>query len=269
MHTTVPGLLANRPASPSPPSNTRRKRDFTESDDEIVPASSTAPPQQQLSPVDDQQRPATQPRKQRRLGPSPPTVQRGGTLPTQPHADLLAELQPKYHLATATVISSSKIKDKVTAVLTHLGRVDLFSAESRPGVMMLHARAGDAGKMLTVMEVAKRRMGDAGTAWYQYNRVYEVAGEDGARGRNGAGGGGTQMVVEDTVLGPELDDQDDDSFEPVQVPLELSARDKTAAQSKTTYMSIFLSRVLIPELQSKAYVTQQTNASELGDQRKA
>lgn len=269
----MPSTCSNRPAPPSPTTNARRKREFAEIDVDIVPASSTARPQQQLqpSPVDNQ------PRKQRRVGPGPgPEPPR--TLPAQPHAELLAELRPGYDLATASVISSSKIRDKVSAVLAHLGHVDLFSPESRPGVMMLHARAGDAGKMVTVMEVAKRRMGDAGTAWYQYNRVYEVAGGEGVGGRNGAGGvggGGSRTVVEDTIMGAGGeeggDEDEDDSFEPVQMPLGLSARDKPAAanQSKTTYMSMFLSRVPIPELQSKAYLTLQTNASELGNQRKA
>lgn len=198
--------------------------------------------------------------------------------------ELLRELRGRYDIATASVISSSKIAKKVTAVLAHLGRVDLFSSDSRPGVMMLHARAGDASKMVTVMELAKRRIGEAGVAWYQYNRVYEVAGHKGGAAGSRGGLADSQMVVEDTVMGggangqgegeDEQDEEDgeedeNEALEQVETPLDLAARGKPADDPKTTYMSIFLSRVSIPELQTKPFITLQTNANELGARRKA
>lgn len=205
----------------------------------------------------------------------------------RPHEELLQDLKGKYEIATATVISSSKINKKVTSVLSHLGHVDLFSPDSRPGVMMLHARAGDASKMVTVMELAKRRMGEAGVVWYQYNRVYEVTEEAVVRGgksggSNNSGGGwagGSQTFIEDTVMGGEDDGKDgkddndeeeeEDAFDLAETPFELAVRDKPATESKTTYMSMFLSRVPIPELQTKVFITLQTNANQLGSQQKA
>lgn len=277
-------------ASPNSPSNDlRRKRDFAEVD--TIPASpsarwpGTATAQGQEQHNGDHHRS----RKQRRVGPAPPTLPR--TLPSEPHEELLQELRGRYDIITTSVLSSSKINKKVTTVLAHLGRVDLFSAESRPGVVMLHARAGDASKMVTVMELAKRRMGEAGITWYQYNRVYEVARparsggtprHGGAgRGKLGGGDGQNQTMVEDTVMGGDVngqgdgdddnedDDDDDDAFEPVETPLELAARDKPAAEPKSTYMSVFLSRVPIPELRAKPSITLQTNANEFGNRRKA
>lgn len=250
-------------SSSNPISNPRRKRDFAEVD--TVPATSSTDPQ-------------TTSRKQRRVGPAPSIVPQ--TLPVQPHKELLEELRGRYEVATASVISSSKIGKKVTAVLAHLGHVDLFSPDSRPGVMMLHARAGDASKMVTVMELAKRRMGEAGIVWYQYNCVYEIAGPQGGAASSSGGGAGSQIIVEDTVMGgavygqeeEEQDDGeegDDDDFEQVDTHLELATRDKPAVEPKSTYMSVFLSRVSIPELQAKASMTLQTNANESGSRRKA
>lgn len=285
-------LSSNRtPSSSASPNNSsnnlRRKRDFAEVD--TIPASPSArPPATATTQGQGQQQHSDQrSRKQRRVGPAPSTLPQ--TLPSEPHEELLQELRGRYEIVTTSVLSSSKINKKVTTVLAHLGRVDLFSAESRPGVVMLHARAGDASKMVTVMELAKRRMGEAGITWYQYNRVYEVAGtarSGGAAGHGRGGGnpGGTggqnQKMVEDTVMGAgmngqgESDDDDDDeddeddAFEPVETPLELAARSKPAAEPKSTYMSVFLSRVPIPELRAKSSMTLQTNASEIGNRRR-
>ncbi|KKY33643.1 hypothetical protein UCDDA912_g06353 [Diaporthe ampelina] len=187
------------------------------------------------------------------------------TLPMQPHEELLQELKGKYSIATTSVIGSSKINKKVTQVLSHLGHVDLFSQTSVPGVMMVHARAHDANKMVTIMEIAKRQMNQAGQPWYQYNRVYEVADGRGAR-CNPTGRGADQTFVENTVLGGEdaSEDDEEDAFEPVETAFELAIREKPAEETKATYMSIFLSRVPMPELQSKAYITLQTNGAKIG-----
>lgn len=191
------------------------------------------------------------------------------TLPMQPHEELLQELNDKYEIATASIISSSKIEKKATAVLTHLGRVDMLSAVSRPGVMMLHARAGDASKMVTVMELAKRRMGESGVIWYQYNRVYEVENpQGGSDGKTRGVRAVDQTAIEDTLMGGdgnEEDDEDDgEAFEPVHpTNFELAVRDKSAVKSKITYMSMFLSRIPIPELKAKTFITLQTNSDEV------
>jgi len=185
----------------------------------------------------------------------------------QPHEELLQELEGKYSIATASVISSSKINKKVTQVLSHLGHVDLFSQTSTPGVMMVHARANDANKMVTVMEIAKRQMNQAGQPWYQYNRVYEVADGHGSKGKP-TGRGADQTVIENTVLGAkdaDSGDEGEDPFEPAETPFERAVREKPAEESKTTYMSVFLSRVPMPELQSKAYITLQTNGAEISE----
>lgn len=204
--------------------------------------------------------------KRQRVGSSNATIPT--TLPMQPHEELLQELKGKYSIATTTVIASSKINKKVTQVLSHLGQVDLFSQSSVPGVIMVHARANDANKMVTVMEIAKRQMNQAGQPWYQYNRVYEVADGRGSRG-NPTGRGADQTVIENTVLecgGADngTDSGEEDPFEPVETAFERAIREKPTGESKTTYMSIFLSRVPMPELQSKTYITLQTNGAEIG-----
>lgn len=267
------------------PSNTRRKRDHAEFD--TIPASASSSSASSSSkhgnhttdPIDltDDADPQSA-RKQRRIVGSS-TIPR--TLPMEPHAEVLAELQGKYVVDTLTIISSSKIEKRVTAVLSHLGHVDMFSQTSVPGVVMLHARAGEANKLVTVMELAKRRMAEAGHVWYQYNRVYEVAeerrGGDASKKKNGGTNNhsnkktadDSQMVIEDTLLEKEEEDEEDeaDAFEPTKTLNDLTIRDKPAAESKNAYMSIFLSRVPIPELKAKPSFTLQTNLGQVGNRK--
>ncbi|ROV92375.1 hypothetical protein VMCG_09150 [Cytospora schulzeri] len=206
--------------------------------------------------------------KKQRIGPSNSNSNIPRTLPMQPHEELLAELKGKYSILTASVISSSKINKKVTQVLSHLGHVDLFSQSSIPGVMMLHARVGDSGKMVTVMELAKKRMDEAGQPWYQYNRVYEVS--DNGMKLKSTGKAFDQTMIEKSIIGQDGDeDEEDDDFEPVETAFDRAVRDKPASDLKETYMSVFLSRVPIPELQSKAFITLQTSTKAADRLRKA
>lgn len=204
--------------------------------------------------------------KKQRTGPSSSNIPR--TLPTQPHEELLAELKGKYSIVTASVISSSKINKKVTQVLSHLGHVDLFSQSSTPGVIMLHARVSDSGKMVTVMELAKRRMDEAGQPWYQYNRVYEVS-KDGIKLKPTGKALDQNLIGNSAMEGQNEDEDEDDAFEPVETTFDRAVRVKPASDSKETYMSVFLSRVPIPELQSKEFITLQTNANAASKTRQA
>lgn len=199
--------------------------------------------------------------KKQRVGPSSSSIPR--TLPMQPHEELLAELKGKYSIVTASVISSSKINKKVTQVLSHLGHVDLFSPSSTPGVMMLHARVSDSGKMVTVMELAKKRMDEANQPWYQYNRVYEVS-ESGMKSKHASKAFDQTEIENSVVEGHDEDEDEDEAFEPVETAFDRAVRDKPTSDSKETYMSVFLSRVPIPELQSKPFITLQTSTKPVG-----
>lgn len=142
---------------------------------------------------------------------------------------------------------------------------------------MLHARDKDASKMVTVVELAKRRLTEAGQPWFQYNRVYQVAEEPKATSsklpRSNNQRVENQTIVKDTILGvaedddEEEDEEDEDEFELMNTAFEQAIRDKPAVETMSTYMSMFLARVPIPELQAKTFITLQTNTRELGQRR--
>lgn len=212
----------------------------------IIPASST-----NITPAS---------QKKQRVGPSTSSIPR--TLPMHPHEDILGELQKKYKVLDTSVISSSKIEKKVSSILAHLGRFDFVDLAVLPGIMMLHARASDTGKMTSVIELVKRRIGESHQPWYQYNRLYEVSSEGRPKQQP------SQTVIEETVLGENEDDGEDDDFEMMDTPFERALREKPVAETMP-YMSIFLSRIPVPELQAKSYITIQSNVDEIGRYRRS
>lgn len=169
-----------------------------------------------------------------------------------------------------SVISSSKIQKKITSVLRHLTTTNA----TKPRVSVLRAKAADAGKLISISEIAKRELArgqanhEHAGKWFQYiglgEEVIEVPRD--VEGRT---------IVKDTILGTkgaaeveevaadktkkkEADaaDEDDGDFEYMKTPFERAIEGRPRKRA-VAMMSLFLSRVPIPEL-SKRY-GEQTN----------
>ncbi|MCJ1361616.1 hypothetical protein MMC16_000716 [Acarospora aff. strigata] len=84
----------------------------------------------------------------------------------------LQSLQSKYDFSTMSIISSSKIETKVKTLLARLGNFSWANKAGKPAVVMLTAKASVAGKMVTIVEIAKRELGAQGAKWWQYSRVH-------------------------------------------------------------------------------------------------
>ncbi|CAK7272156.1 hypothetical protein SEPCBS119000_004975 [Sporothrix epigloea] len=213
-------------------------------------------------------------------------AQRPTKLPLESFTAVLKDLEPKYIVRTLSVISSTRMEKRIKAVLEHLASSSTQLAKkdttaALPSIVLLHARAADANKLISIVEVVKRRMrqgyfavnrGDdtssndaaAGqkkkgkkasqvpaTAWYQYNRVYDVASAE------TLGPTPNELAVEDSHVEPE-----DDGFEPMARRFEdaLTGGEKAPI---TTYMSIFLSRAPVLELQRNPEMTAQSSLDTL------
>lgn len=85
----------------------------------------------------------------------------------------LAHLTKKYLFATMTIKSHSKINNKVRGMIRHMSRFDFMDPNIKPGVIALDARASDANKLITVVEIVKKDIFENNRSgkWYQYNRV--------------------------------------------------------------------------------------------------
>ncbi|TLD06749.1 uncharacterized protein PgNI_08239 [Pyricularia grisea] len=201
--------------------------------------------------------------KKQRTGPSNSHIP--SRLPLEPHEAIIAELRPRYDIATFSVISSTSMSKRIDQILTHLGRFHPSDMAILPGAALLHARSRDAAKMVSLTELVRRRIHEEGQKWFQYNRLYEVDVEASEE----------TTVIEETVLHGVSDDLDEDGFEvaateraavaPNVFERAVMGRPKT---EHALYMSVFLSRVPIPELRAKSFITEQTNSAIINQQQK-
>jgi hypothetical protein len=165
-----------------------------------------------------------------------------------------------------SVLSSSKMQKKVASVLRHLDMHPYAapsvsaaassgaSGSGKPRVSVLRARACDAGKLVSIAEIAKREIADG--VWFQYMALGEEV-RDVARTK----GRGDDTVVEETRLegarrGENKDNDDegrkdvDDDFEVMKTRFE-RAVEGTPKKRAVAIVSLFLARVSINELKQR------------------
>ncbi|KAI1308606.1 hypothetical protein F5Y03DRAFT_93051 [Xylaria venustula] len=191
-------------------------------------------------------------------------------------AKVLSTVDARYEVQLQSVISSSKIRQRVTAILRHLtasanpSSADQTSnvATSKTKISVLRSKASEAGKLISIAEIAKREI----------ETENEKAGSDGETGQGGGRGRWFQYialgeelqhrdrdevntVIEETVLGgPDTDERDheeDDEFEVMKTPFERAIEGQPLARG-VPVMSLFLSRSPVEEL--KRRYGEQTNA---------
>ncbi|KAI4144784.1 MAG: hypothetical protein LQ340_006534, partial [Diploschistes diacapsis] len=103
--------------------------------------------------------------------PSDPSLE-GDTLSDMLPAKL-AHLKKQYSFATMSINTGSKIEQKVRVLISHLSRFNFLDSDVKPGVVVLRAKSNTAGKLISVVEIAKRDIESQGRGgkWYQYSRV--------------------------------------------------------------------------------------------------
>ncbi|KAI6089874.1 hypothetical protein F4821DRAFT_43935 [Hypoxylon rubiginosum] len=163
----------------------------------------------------------------------------------------LQAVESKYEVQVQSVISSSKIQKKVTSILRYLAvppNGDAVSPAQKTRVVVLRAKASDAGKLVSIAEIAKRELGkdnDGEHVWYQYislgEELKEIPRDDG------------NTIIEETRLGG-----DDDDFETMKTPFERAIEGQPRLRG-VPIMSLFLCRASIEELKKR--YGEQTNAS--------
>ncbi|ORY65098.1 uncharacterized protein BCR38DRAFT_319074, partial [Pseudomassariella vexata] len=162
----------------------------------------------------------------------------------------LEAVEAKYDVQVHSVISSSKMQKKVASVLRHLDASSTVTPAAKPRVSILRAKASDAGKLISITEIAKREIlkgKEAGSRWYQYIALGEEIKDTEADH--------DPTVIEDTILrGADGDGEDD--FEVMKTPFERAIEGRPKIR-KVAVMSLFLSRVSVDELKKR--YTEQTN----------
>lgn len=193
----------------------------------------------------------------------------------------LALLQHKYALATMAVNSSSKINQKVRILISHMERFSFADLKAKPGLVILHATADVASKMVTIVEIAKREVEKEKGKWWQYSGVTgrleelkarekkkndpgKVEGrtikqwQEDAKSESRKGDAVAEEVVNEAEAGPkarsgaqitasaeEDEAEDEEAFQTMTDLGNVGNRPKVRA---VPIMSIYMARVPVPEL---------------------
>ncbi|KAB5539374.1 hypothetical protein GE09DRAFT_316643 [Coniochaeta sp. 2T2.1] len=196
------------------------------------------------------------------------------SLSAQPLQSLISDLSPKYNIKTLSVISSTSISKRIDSVLAHLGRISAWDSTVLPGVVLLYARSASTNKLITIAETVRRRIHEAGQKWYQYNLLYEMEWAAGKQQQQQKPQRENRMetMVEDTVMSMDgegegdakrEEEEEEDDFEVMATPqtqtvFERAVHGKEKVR-QMAHMSIFLSRIPIPELKVRENFAVQSN----------
>lgn len=171
----------------------------------------------------------------------------------------IAALAPTYDIHTLAITSSSKISAKVSRLLTQLENgFDLSRTGQKPAIVALVAKAVAANKLVSVVEVAKRALGEQGARWWQYSGVQgrmeemrvegkekegrRLGGKANAKGDEVDGEGMEDVRMEEG--GEDVDEEEEQAFE--------TMVEKERKKVRTVpVLTIYLSRVQVPELKGR------------------
>ena len=80
-------------------------------------------------------------------------------------------LSTKYTFTTMSILSSAKINDKVKKLLARVENFSFADPESKPGIVVLHAKSGVASKMVSIVEIARQEIERNQGKWWQYSTL--------------------------------------------------------------------------------------------------
>ncbi|KAL8700401.1 MAG: hypothetical protein Q9224_000983 [Gallowayella concinna] len=183
----------------------------------------------------------------------------------------IQHLLGQYDFSTMSIISSSRIHQKVKTLLARVENFSFANVNAKPGLVNLEAKAGSASKLISVVEITKADIAKRGGKWYQYSKLQSellpikekqkkrplggrtlVNGEperssmaDGSTGPQG-----TNSLDKNGLMDTEGDKSEDEefAFETLQHhPAGAALKEKTKVRA-TPIMTIYLSCVPVPAL---------------------
>ena len=213
------------------------------------------------------------PKKQRVVAPVPQPSNLDAFHP------FLAKLKPKYEVKHMSVMPSTKEATHITKALDHLSRFSVWDQSVLPGVVLLTAKSVASGKLITIAEIVRRRIGECEQKWYQYNVLNEAESGPQLQLQHQQQQQPTMIersVVEDTFMaidggeGSKADDDDDDYFETsvVAAPTIHEQAVNPVVVKYKQLMAVFISRVPLDELKPLRNIGFQTNEDYIAHLRK-
>jgi hypothetical protein len=143
-------------------------------------------------------------------------------------------LRDRYDIKTLSVISSTQISSRTTAILSALSP-DVPSDGEKPVIVRLTSQSRTASKLISIVEIAKRDLASNKLQCYQYNVLSSQMKEIPRERRNPNGHKGNEHAASD------VDDDDENAF---QTMGDVSGMKKRCVP----VMQIYLSRSPVKEL---------------------
>ncbi|KAI4236526.1 MAG: hypothetical protein LQ349_002490 [Xanthoria aureola] len=184
----------------------------------------------------------------------------------------IQHLQDQYDISTISIVSSSKIHNKVSNLIARVEKFTFANVSAKPGIVVLQAQGSSASKMISVVEIAKADIGNRGGKWYEYPKLHSElleyrekqkrrpqegrtlanvssgrsTTEDGGAGTHGTDGGvdGEDDLVHDGGC----DSDEEAAFETVQQPNVGAVVKGKSKVRATSIMTIYLACVPVPGL---------------------
>ncbi|KAL8857300.1 MAG: hypothetical protein Q9178_006066 [Gyalolechia marmorata] len=174
----------------------------------------------------------------------------------------LQHIQGQYDISTISIISSSKIHQKVTNLITRLENFTFANTDAKPGVVVLRAKATSASKLISVVEIAKADIAKRGGKWYEYSKLHSELLQFNKKKRSQPQDGRTLAdvaserftresgTVENDAVDTEGDDSDDGevAFETLQHQSGGTALKEQSKVRATPIMTTYLACVPVPGL---------------------
>lgn len=191
-------------------------------------------------------------------------------------APLHEELERTYATTMISIFSAAAIRRKVTRALEVL---DTFDASKDTGtaeantaggagdevkkdpLVVLHAKAKVAVKLITIAEIVKREIGEKGGKWFQYNSIGTFMEEVPAnlpnvRDRRSAANDNHKPGTNITEEAEAEEEEEGEAFETMKTPFE-RAIEGTPKVKAVPVITVYLSRVRVESL--KKQYGEQTN----------
>lgn len=182
---------------------------------------------------------------------APTTGQSNDVTPSEV-PEVVGDFATTHDVTNMNITSGSHIQQKVIRALELLSVYPILPNE-KPKVLMLHAKAHFASKMISIAEIAKREIAKKGGKWFQYNKVESLMVEQRERVRKGKEekDAGEEKDVEEAEDGEAESEEETTAFETMKTPFE-RANEGNPKMRAVPVMTLYLSRVRIESLR-KAY----------------
>lgn len=84
----------------------------------------------------------------------------------------LRHLADQYNFSTMSIISAAKIESRVRNLLERVQKSKFADTKAKPGIVILRVKANVAGKLCSVVELAKQQIETEKGKWWQYNKLH-------------------------------------------------------------------------------------------------